>query len=116
MANESGIDFGDLGVGGSTDLGPDRPAHAEFTSVKLDVGIEDLDSFLSAFAKVAGFSVALDEAQRAKLLNGIADIDRADIRDGRVQQSEFSAMLKVLVGFMRLRPGDPLRPKTVWNG
>lgn len=116
MANESGIDFGDLGVGGSTDLGPDRPAHAEFTSAKLDVGIEDLDNFLSAFAKVAGFSIALDEAQRAKLLNGIADIDRADIRDGRVQQSEFSAMLKVLVGFMRLRPGDPLRPKTVWNG
>lgn len=115
VANESGIDFGDFGFGGTTDLGPDRSANAEFTSAKLDVGIEDLDNFVSAFAKVAGFSISLDQAQRAKLINGIADIDRADARDGRVPQSEFAAMLKVLVGFVRLRPGDPLRPKTVWN-
>jgi len=115
VADESGIDFGDFGLGGTADLGPDRSANAEFTSAKLDVGIEDLDNFLSAFAKVAGFSISLDQAQRAKLINGIADVDRADARDGRDAQSEFAVMLKVLVGFVRLRPGDPLRPKTVWN-
>lgn len=100
---------------GSTDLGPDRPGNAEFTAAPLDVGIEDLDNFLSAFAKVSGFSLSLTDSQRSKLVNGIADVDREDTRDGRLPQSEFAAMLKVLVGFVRLRPGDPGRPKTVWN-
>jgi len=57
----------------------------------------------------------LTDSQRSKLVNGIADVDREDTRDGRLPQSEFAAMLKVLVGFVRLRPGDPGRPKTVWN-
>jgi len=100
---------------GSTDLGPDRPENAEFTAAPLDVGIEDLDNFLAAFAKVSGFSLTLTDSQKAKLVNGIADVDREDSRDGRPPQSEFAAMLKVLVGLVRLRPGDPGRPQTVWN-
>lgn len=100
---------------GTTDLGPDRSADAEFTSAPLDIGIEDLDNFLSAFSKVAGFTLTLDSDQRSKLVNGIADVDRDDALDGRRPQSEFTAMLKVLVGFVRRRPGDPVRPKTVWN-
>jgi hypothetical protein len=86
-----------------------------FSAAPLDVGIEDLDAFLKAFARVSGFTLSIDEKQRAKLINGVADIDREDLRDGRPRQSEFAAVLKALVALVRLRPGDAMRPKTNWN-
>jgi hypothetical protein len=90
-------------------------ADAVYTAMALDVGIEDLDEFLNAFAKVAGFKLALEDHQRAKLINGVADIDREDLRDGRPRQSEFAAVLKALVALVRSRPGDKMRPKTIWK-
>ncbi len=99
----------------SGNVGPDDAESARFSSLPLEVGIEDLDPFLNAFAKVSGFRMTLNDIQRAKLVNGIADVDREDDRDDRPRQSEFAAMLKVLVGFVRLRPGDAMRPQTVWN-
>lgn len=90
-------------------------AEPVYTAMPLEIGMEDLDEFLRAFAKVSGFKLTIDDNQRAKLINAIADIDREDMRDGRTRQSEFAAMLKALVALVRLRPGDRMRPKTVWN-
>jgi hypothetical protein len=88
---------------------------ATYSAMPLDIGIEDLDDFLKAFARVSGFTLTVDQNQRSKLINGVADIDREDDRDGRPRQSEFAAVLKALVGLVRSRPGDKMRPKTVWN-
>lgn len=95
--------------------GDDEAGQATYSAMPLEVGMEDLDEFLKAFARVSGFKLTIDENQRAKILNGIADIDREDLRDGRPRQSEFAAMLKALVTLVRARPGDKMRPKTVWN-
>lgn len=97
--------------------GPDADGSSDavYSAMPLDIGIEDLDEFLKAFARVSGFKLTIDEHQRAKLINGVADIDREDLRDGRPRQSEFAAILKTLVALVRARPGEKMRPKTVWN-
>lgn len=91
------------------------PEDQVYSALPLDIGIEDLDPFLKAFARVSGFTVTIDDNQRAKLINGVAGIDREDERDGRPRQSEFAAVLKALVGLIRQRPQESMRPKTVWK-
>ena len=86
-----------------------------YTLPKLDVGIENLDPFLRSFGKVAGFGLTISDHQRAKLVNGVIDLDRSDAHAGREPQSEFAAMLKVLVGMMSKSREDPVRPATTWN-
>ena len=82
---------------------------------KVEFGIEDLDQFLNALGKVAGFTLSISGHQRAKIVNGVVDVDRADAAAGRVPQAEFAAILKVLVGMMSTRRDDPVRPSTTWN-
>ncbi|WP_380784842.1 hypothetical protein [Sphingomonas sp. R86521] len=111
---DAGVDFGDELGSAPAEL----PASTEdqvYSALPLDIGIEDLDPFLKSFSRVSGFNVAIDDNQRAKLINGVADIDREDERDGRPRQSEFSAVLKALVGLIRLRPQESMRPKTIWK-
>ncbi|QCB42575.1 hypothetical protein E5673_10325 [Sphingomonas sp. PAMC26645] len=113
-ATHAGIDFGDE-VGAEPTVLAETPEDQVYSALPLDVGIEDLDPFLRAFARVSGFTVSIDDNQRAKLINGVADIDREDERDGRPRQSEFAAVLKALVGLIRLKPSENMRPKTVWK-
>ena len=113
-SSESGIDFFESDSSSGT-MDFNAADDLQASALPLELGIEDLDTFLAAFGKVAGFKMTVNDDQRAKLVNGIADIDREDMRDGRPPQSEFAVMLKVLVGFVRLRPGDAMRPKTVWS-
>lgn len=115
------VDFGDdIGDGRSND--PPSPDGQVYSAVPLDIGIgigiaiEDLDAFLKAFVRVSGFSVAIGDNQRAnKLINGVADIDRDDERDGRPMQSEFAAVLQALVGLISLRPQDSMRLGPMWK-
>lgn len=93
---------------------PTRLDEDPYKALALDVGIEDLDIFLRAFAQVSGFEVKITDNQRAKLINAVADIDRDDARDKLSQQSEFAAVMKALVGMIRVGPGDPMRPSTSW--
>lgn len=86
-----------------------------YTLPKLDIGIENLEPFLRAFAQVAGFDLDVSDHQKAKLVNGVIDLDRVDAQAGRKSQSEFAAMLKVLVGLMSRRRDDPIRPTTTWS-
>lgn len=112
--NDAGISF-DSDLSPTDSVDPETAGDGEYSAMPLEVGIEDLDAFLSAFSRVAGFRLTVEDQQRAKLVNGVTDIDREDLRDGRPRQSEFAAVLKVLVNLVRLRPGDPARPRTVWN-
>lgn len=93
---------------------PVRAENEPYKSLALDVGIEDLDIFLKAFAQASGFEVKISDNQRAKLINAVADLDREDARAGLDSQSEFSAVLKALVGLIRVGPDDPMRPSTSW--
>lgn len=94
----------------------DGDAVAEtYTLPKLDIGIENLEPFLKAFAQVSGFKLEVSEHQKAKVVNGVIDLDRSDAQAGRKPQSEFAAMLKVLVGLMSRRRDDPVRPTATWN-
>lgn len=111
---DAGVDFGDEFATEPSEL-PKSSDDQLYSALPLDIGIEDLDPFLKAFSRVSGFTVVIDDNQRAKLINGVADIDREDERDGRPRQSEFAAVLKALVGLIRLRPQDSTRPKTIWK-
>lgn len=111
---DAGIVFGGALEGGQSQVLP-LSADQAYSDLPLEMGIEELDPFLNAFAMVSGFSIVINDNQRAKLINGVADIDREDERDGRPHQSEFAAVLKALVGLIRLREQDSLRPKTVWK-
>lgn len=110
----AGIDFAD-DIGVEPAELAETPEDRVYSALPLDVGIEDLEPFLKAFARVSGFTVSIDDNQRSKLINGVADIDREDERNERPRQSEFAAILKALVGLIRLKPGDSMRPKTVWK-
>ena len=104
----------DLGGAG----GPQSPERAEndfYSTMAVDVGIEDLDLFLSLFGQVSGCKIRISDHQRAKLINGVKDFDRDDEINGRPKQSEFAALLKGLVGLMRLKPTDSMRPETTWT-
>jgi len=92
-----------------------REEDASFSTMAVDVGIEDLDLFLSVFGQVSGCKINVSDHQRSKLVNGVKDIDRDDEINGRPQQSEFAALLKGLVGLMRLPAEDGMRPATSWT-
>ncbi|MEO7692223.1 MAG: hypothetical protein ABIS51_23260 [Sphingomonas sp.] len=110
----AGVDFGDDVASGPSEL-PETSEGQQYSALPLDIGIEDLDPFLKAFSRVSGFTVVINDNQRAKLINGVADIDREDERDGRPRQSEFAAVLKALVALISLRPQESMRPKTIWK-
>lgn len=112
--SDGGINFGDEVAALASEPDVD-PAERLYSSTPLEIGIEDLQPFLTALGRVAGFTVTVDAHQRAKLVNGVADIDRDDEKDGRPRQSEFAAVLKALVRLIRLRPQDSMRPRTVWH-
>jgi hypothetical protein len=105
----------DLGEDGLSPLTNAETAPDGYTLPRLEVGIENLDPFLRAFAQVSGFGVAVSDHQRAKLVNGVIDLDRSDAQAGREPQSEFAAALKGLVGLMSKQRDDPARPATTWK-
>lgn len=91
-----------------------RSEDACYTTMALDIGLEDLDHFLKVFAQVSGFTVTISDDQRKKIINGARDIEAKDAANGRPKQSEFATVLKMLVSFLRMRPEQPMRPKTSW--
>jgi len=128
MADRSGSETGgNAAIGqGSSDFvfevegeAPDPNAGTavaeSYTLPEPDIGIENLEPFLKAFAQVSGFKLEVSDHQRSKVVNGVIDLDRADAQAGRKPQSEFAAMLKVLVGLMSRRRDDPVRPATTWK-
>lgn len=94
----------------------DRPGDEDaYVLARLDIGMEDLEPFLKAFSQVSGFKLSIAEHQRAKLVNGAIDVDRADAKAGRPAQPEFATALKVLVGLMNAPRGDAVRPAAEWK-
>lgn len=108
------LDFGSLDPAASTTATTPDAANPKALATG-ETGMEDLQPFLQAFAMVSGIRIELNDAQRAKLKNGIADVNADEKRAGRERPWEFVAALKVLVALMRLRPGDPARPTTSWK-
>ncbi|MFK3889753.1 hypothetical protein [Sphingomonas sp. NPDC079357] len=100
-----------------TGTGPVAAAANEPVNIlrRPEIGIEELDLFLRNFAAASTFSVALGDHHRAKLTNGIRDIDREDEGAKRILQPEFATMLKVLVGLIRTPAGSGARPTTQWH-
>lgn len=113
-ASDDDLEELDMSMDGDSAQSASKSGDDPYTTMALDVGIEDLDLFLKVFAQLSKFSVGVSDNQRAKLVNGVKDIDREDELNGRPRQSEFAALLKGLVGLLRKRPDDSMRPATSW--